>query len=68
MPTLVILLLLLAITAALSLRFLVVRKKEVEGQAMAPHALLMSRVAAVAFGAIGLGLVFLMVYVFYFEP
>jgi hypothetical protein len=58
----------LAVAAALSLRFLVVRKKEAEREAMAPQAVLMSRLAAVAFGVIGLGLVALMIYVFYFEP
>ena len=68
MPTLLILLLVMAVVAALSLRFLVVRKKEAEGQAMAPQAALMSKLAAVVFGVIGLGLVALMVYVFYFEP
>lgn len=68
MPTLVILLILVAVVTVLSLRFLVVRKKEAEGQAMAPQAVLMSKLAAVALGAIGLGLVALMIYVFYFEP
>ncbi len=35
---------------------------------MAPQAALMSKLAAVAFGVIGLGLVALMIYLFYFEP
>jgi hypothetical protein len=68
MPTLLILLLALAVVTALSLRFLAVRKKEAEGAAMAPQAVLMSKLAAVTFGVIGLGLVALMIYVFYFEP
>ena len=68
MSTLVILLVLLAVVVTLSVRFLVVRKKEAEGQAIAPEAVLMSKMAALAIGVIGLGLVALMIYVFRFEP
>ena len=68
MLTLAILLVLVAVMVALSLRFLIVRKKEPQEQAVVPRDTLMSKFAAGIFGVIGLGLVALMVYIFYFEP
>ena len=67
MPTLAILLILLAAVAALSLRYLVGTKKQPEGQPMALRVVLMSKLAAIIFGVIGLSLVAQMIYVFYFE-